>query len=54
MSFATHVTTLYTVDATKCVTAQIDATFGEGRGDGERLVDDYVNFTGIKARMSGS
>ena len=47
--------TLYTVDVTEFVTAQIDATFHEGRGgDGERLVDDYVNFTGINARMFGS
>ena len=28
--------TLYTVDATKYVTVQIDATFHEGRGNGER------------------
>ena len=50
----TDLNTLYTVDATEFVTAQIDATFHEGRGNGERLVNDYVNFTGINARMSGS
>ena len=27
-----HICTLYTVDATEYVTAQIDATFHEGRG----------------------
>ena len=32
----TNKTTLYTVDATKYVTVQIDATFHEGRGNGER------------------
>ena len=35
MSFVTHDTTLYTFDATEFVTAQIDATFREGRGWGE-------------------
>ena len=46
--------TLYTVDATEFVTAQIDATFHDGRGNGERYVDDHVNFIGINARMSGA
>ena len=42
--------TLYTVDATEFVTAQIDATFHEGRENGERYVDDHVNFIGINAK----
>ena len=44
-------TTLYTVDATKYVTAQIDATFHEGR---RGMGNGHFNFTGINFRMSGS